>query len=115
MATKSSTDNTTSATAAEPMRSISQLQEAGMGSFMGMGTAWIEAISDLSAEVASFVAERVKEDVKTQHEILHCRNVADLQHIQAQFIQRAMDQYQAETGQLLEMSTKAFVPKTQDT
>ncbi|MFK7878275.1 phasin family protein [Roseobacter sp.] len=98
-------------TSEAPLSAITQLQEAGLGSMMGMGTAWIEAVSDMSAEVAHFVAERIKEDVKTQHEILHCKNVADLQHIQVQFIQKAMDQYQAETGKLVEMSTKAFAVK----
>lgn len=93
------------------MNAITQLQEAGLGSMMGMGAAWIEAVSDMSVEVAHFVAERIKEDAKTQHEILHCKNVADLQHIQAQFIQKAMDQYQAESGKLVEMGTKAFATK----
>ncbi|UWR21828.1 phasin family protein [Sulfitobacter sp. S190] len=87
---------------------VSQLQEAGMGNLLGIGTAWLEAMSAMSAEVAGFVAERIKEDVKTQHEILHCKNVADLQHIQGQFMQKALDQYQAETGKLVEMGTKAF-------
>lgn len=99
-------------TSGDPFNAFTQLQKAGLGNLMGMNTAWIEAVSDLSAEVAGFVAERIKEDVKTQHEILHCKSVTDLQHIQAQFLQKAIDQYQAETGKLVEMSTKAFAPKT---
>ncbi|WP_386184763.1 phasin family protein [Sulfitobacter sp. MF3-043] len=95
----------------EPLDTLKQLQEAGFGNMMGMSKAWIESLSDLSAEMASFVAERIKEDVKTQHEILHCKNVGDIQRIQARFIQKAMDQYHDETGKLVEMSTKAFVPK----
>ena len=95
----------------EPLDTLKQLQEAGFGNMMGMSTAWIESLSDLSAEMVSFVAERIKEDVKTQHEILHCKNVGDIQRIQAQFIQKAMDQYHDETGKLVEMSTKAFAPK----
>lgn len=110
MADKSPRDDKTP-TSEAPLSAITQLQEAGLGNMMGMGTAWIEAVSDMSAEVAHFVAERIREDVKTQHEILHCKNVADLQHIQAQFIQKAMDQYQAETGKLVEMGTKAFAAK----
>ncbi|MEO0752128.1 MAG: phasin family protein [Pseudomonadota bacterium] len=89
---------------------IADLQKAGMGNLMGIGTAWIEAMGAMSAEMAEFVADRIKEDVKTQHEILHCKDVADLQRIQAQFMQKAIDQYQAETGKLVEMGTKAFVP-----
>ncbi|WP_299692155.1 phasin family protein [uncultured Tateyamaria sp.] len=110
MAGKSPSDDTKS-TPDAPLSAITQLQEAGLGSMVGMGTAWLEAVSDMSAEVAHFIAERIKEDVKTQHEILHCKNVADLQSIQAEFIQTAVDQYQAETGKLVEMGTKAFAPK----
>lgn len=111
MTDKAPTQDTTSTSADAPFNAITQLQDAGLGSMMGMGTAWVEAISDMSAEVAHFVAERIKEDVKTQHEILHCKKVSDLQHIQAQFIQKAMDQYQAETGKLVEMGTNAFGTK----
>ncbi|MCV3271502.1 phasin family protein [Roseobacter sinensis] len=93
------------------LAAISKLQEAGLGNMLGMSTAWVEAMGDMGAEVASFIAERIKEDVKTQHQILHCKNVGDLQQIQAEFIQKAMDQYQAETGKLVEMSRKAFAPK----
>jgi hypothetical protein len=111
MADKSPTQDKTQTAADEPLNAIAQLQQAGLGSMMGMGTAWIETISDMSAEVAQFVAERIKEDVKTQHEILHCKNVGELQHIQAQFIQKAMDQYQAETGKLVDMGVSAFATK----
>ena len=92
----------------EPLDTLKQLQEAGFGNMMGMSTAWIESLSDLSAEMVSFVAERIKEDVKTQHKVLHCKNMAELQHVQSEFLQKAMDQYQAETGKLMDMSTKAF-------
>lgn len=111
MADKSPTQEKTQTPADAPFNAITQLQEAGFRSMMGMVTAWIEAINDMSAEVAHFVAERIKEDVKTQHEILHCKNVGELQHIQAAFIQKAMDQYQAETGKLVEMGANAFATK----
>ena len=111
MADKELKQDPTSQSGNNPVNAFTQLQEAGLGNLMGLGTTWLEAISDLGAEVAGFIAERIKEDVKTQHEILHCKNVADLQDIQAQFIQRAMDQYHAETGKLVEMSTNAFAKK----
>jgi hypothetical protein len=108
MANKSQTQDPATSSAAEPFNAMAQFQEAGFGNMIGMGTAWVEALSDMSAEVVGFVADRIKEDVKTQHEILHCKNAADLQHIQAQFMQNALDQYKAETGKLVEMTTKAF-------
>ncbi len=93
---------------------LSQLQMAGFGNVMGMSTAWIEAVSDMSAEVVSFVADRIQEDVKAQHKMLHCKNVGELQHIQAEFFQKAVDQYQAETGKLVEMGAAAFAPESDD-
>jgi phage gp36-like protein len=111
MADKSQTQNPETSATETPFSATTQLQDAGFGNMMGMGTAWVEALSDMSAEVVSFMADRIKEDVKTQHKILHCKNAADLQHIQSQFMQNAMDQYNAETGKLVEMGTKVFGSK----
>lgn len=69
-----------------------------------MGTAWFGRVADLGSEVASFVAERIKEDVKTQHALLHCKSLPEVQQVQAAFLQKAFDQYQAETGKLIGMS-----------
>lgn len=84
------------------------LAQTGLSHMTGWGTAWMEAVSELGAEVASFVADRIKEDVKTQHAILHCKDMAEFQHIHAQFIQKAIAQYQDETGKLVELSKSAF-------
>lgn len=96
------------ATSAETVDAMAKLQEEGFGNVMQMSTTWMEALSGLGAEMLGFVTDRIKEDAKTQQEILKCKNVADLQHVQAQFLQRTMDQYRAETGKLVEMSTLAF-------
>lgn len=95
----------------DPMHARAHLQDSGFGNMMGMSAAMMEAFSDLSAEVIGFMADRIKEDLKAQHEILHCKDVGELQHVQAQFIQKAIDQYQAETGKLVEMSSKVFQTK----
>ena len=97
-----------------PFDIAARMKGNGMGDLMGLGTAWMEAMSDMSAELMSFVAERIKEDVKTQHKMLHCKDVAQLQHIQAEFIQKAVDQYHEETGKLVEMGQKAFKPPAGD-
>ncbi|MGB5864594.1 MAG: phasin family protein [Sulfitobacter sp.] len=94
--------------AAEPPAAAPRLQQAGFGNMTGLGAAWIEVLSDMNAEVVGFLAERIKEDVKTQHEILHCKDAAELNRIQSKFIQRATDQYRAETGKLVELGSKAF-------
>ena len=84
------------------------LQTAGFGSMTMMGTAWVEALSDLGSEVLSFVADRVKEDVQAQHEFLHAKDVNELQTIQAKFVQKAVDQYSDETGKIVKLSQSAL-------
>lgn len=92
----------------EAMSDLAALQKFGFNNMTSFGTAWVEALSDMGSEVLSFVADRIKEDVKTQHEILHCDDMAELQQIQARFVQKAVDQYTAETGKLFELSNQLF-------
>lgn len=86
------------------MGDIATLQAFGFNAMTDMGVAWVEAVSDMGSEVVTFVADRIKEDVKTQHRMMHCRDMGELQQIQAEFMQKAIDQYRAETGKLVEMS-----------
>ena len=95
---------TRSQTGTDPMGIVAALHKSGFGHLTGMGMAWVEAFSDMGVEFLGFLADRVKEDVKTQHKILHCRDMHELQHIQAEFVQRAIEDYQAETGKLVKMS-----------
>lgn len=99
---------------AEQMSDLATLQGFGFNNMTSMGTAWAETLSDMGSEVLSFVADRIQEDVKTQHEILHCSDMTEMQKIQTRFIQKAIDQYTAETGKLIEMSQQLFSPATKD-
>ena len=96
------------AAAPEDLDPIKTLHNMGLGTAAQMGSAWFEAMGEMSSEVMTFIAERIREDVKTQHEMLHCKDLTELQHIQAKFLQKAMDQYKAETGKLMEMSREAM-------
>jgi len=104
---------TTPSSATQMANDVAALQSYGFKTMSGMGMAWAEAFSDMGSEVLSFVADRIKEDVKTQHRMLHCKDVSELQSIQAEFVQTAIDQYTAETGKLVKMSQDMFsVPET---
>ncbi len=98
----------TSADTTHATSDMETLRAMGFGTITQLGAAWAETMGELGTEVASFVAERIKEDVKTQHEILHCKDPAELQEIQARFLKTAFDQYTAETGKLVEMSQEFF-------
>ena len=96
--------------APDPMREI---QRAGFGNIVGAQIAWLESLSGISAEIAAFVATRIKEDVDTQHEILQCEDLDEVRRIQEDFLKTAVSQYQAETGKLAQMGMEAFKVKTE--
>ncbi|MCK0097363.1 phasin family protein [Yoonia sp. F2084L] len=83
---------------------LQQFEDAGLGPMRWMGTAWFEAMADMNSEVVNFVSERIKEDVKTQHELLHCKSAEELQKAQLAFLEKAYQQYTDETGKLVKMS-----------
>ncbi len=82
---------------------MQQVEDAGLGPLRWLGTAWFEKMADMNSEVVSFVADRIREDVKTQHELLHCKTAEDLQKAQVAFLEKAYTQYTEETGKLLKM------------
>lgn len=107
MTTKKKTDETVS-----PAVSIfNAMQDAGMNSFPAFGMSWIEAMTNMSAEMAKFMADRVQQDVKTRQDILQTKGITDVQRIQAEFFQKAMDDYSAEMTKLVEMG-KGLAPTT---
>ncbi|MCG6884337.1 MAG: phasin family protein [Silicimonas sp.] len=87
---------------------IAALQLLGFNTMTSFGTAWMETLGNMGSEMLSFVADRIKEDVKTQHRCLHCDDMAKLQEIQAEFFRKAIEQYTAESGKLVEMSQNLF-------
>jgi hypothetical protein len=89
------------------MQILSEIQTTGLGSLSWLGTAWVETMNGLGAEWLRFVSERVRADVETQHALLNARDLAEVQHIQAQFLQKAMDDYHDETGRIVEICSKA--------
>ena len=76
---------------------------AAFGPWGQMGTAWIEAMSGLGGEVTRFLAQRVQADVGLQQRLLHATSLDDVRHVQAEFFQKAIDQYTAETGRMVEI------------
>ena len=94
----------------DPLR---ELQRAGFGNIVGAQIAWLESLSGVSAEIAAFVAARIKEDVDTQHQILQCEDLDEVRRIQEDFLKTAVSQYQAETGKLAQMGMEAFKVKTE--
>ncbi|EPX80125.1 phasin family protein [Litoreibacter arenae] len=106
--TGKTTDKTQKTPEAPGLKAIQDVQQAGFKSASALGNAWAEALSNLGVEVFDFVAERVKEDVRTQHQLMHAKSLQEVQKIQGEFVQKALDQYSAETGRLVELSQAAM-------
>lgn len=81
-------------------RALIQLQKSGLGPVAWLGSAWVEALGDYGTEWLQFVSDRIAEDIRTQHALLHCTSTSDIHAIQAAFLQRAADTYAARTGRL---------------
>lgn len=82
---------------------LKQFEDAGLGPMNWIGTNWFETMADMNSEVMSFIAQRISEDVKTQHELLHCKSAEELQKAQLAFLEKAQQQYMDETGKLVKM------------
>lgn len=83
-------------------------QSAGLGALNWFGASTIERMSDMGAEWMTFVAERVREDVALQHALLHAKSPTEVQQLQMDFLQKALDQYAAETGKMMALGSKLF-------
>ena len=65
-------------------------------------------MTDMGSEMLSFIAARVEQDVQTQSALLQAEGVAEVQNIQAQFFQKAMDDYAADAGKLMKIRAGSF-------
>ena len=65
-----------------------------------VGMTWLENLANFGTELTTFAAARMKEDVQTQQKLFHCKSVPEMQQVQAEFVQKAINQYYAETAKL---------------
>ena len=84
-------------------KAAQEVFSAAFGPWGQMGAAWAEAMSELGGEVMRFLAERVQQDMGLQQRLLHASSLDEARHIQAEFVQKAIDQYTAETGRMVEI------------
>ncbi|GHF52585.1 phasin family protein [Seohaeicola zhoushanensis] len=90
---------------------MAEMELALIRPMSNFGVAMADAWADLIAESASFIAQRLRQDARTQHAILHCRSASDLHEIHASFFQKAIDDYQDEAARMssiLERSARAM-------
>lgn len=82
---------------------IDGMRESSLKTFAMLGTNWMYSVTGFTAEVAQFLTERVQQDLKLQHLLLHCQDMDELRQIQSNFVRDALEQYTAETGKLVHL------------
>jgi hypothetical protein len=92
---------------------FAEIHKSGSDSIAKLGVNWIETLGDLNAEAARFIAQRIAEDVDTQHKMLHCKSLKDFQHLQLDFFQTAMMQYEESAARMLAITTKGLSGKVE--
>lgn len=80
-------------------------QNAGLQPMAGTGTGWLTSMSGIGTEIMAFTTARLHEDIQTRHALLHAKGIAEIQEIQTQFFQKAMDDYTAQTARLLKLGS----------
>ena len=74
--------------------------EEGLRLFEDAGTAVFTGLSRAQKEIADFVAERIRQDLDSQMELMRCRTLDEVLDVQSRFVNTAMDQYSAEATKL---------------
>lgn len=69
-------------------------------------TTLLRSVAGFRSVLASFIAERLQEDVETRQALLLCTSLSELQHVQARFVQRAVSHYHDEAANLVERAGK---------
>ena len=87
------------------LTAMAELQQAGMGRMTAMSAAWMDGIGTMNSELAQFIAARMQEDMRTQTEMMTAKSPTELQAIQLAFLQRAVEQYTAQTGKVVELTS----------
>ena len=64
------------------------------------------ATLDTVKEDAEFVAERIRQDIDTQVELMRCRTLDEVLEVQSRFVNTAMDQYSAEATKLAQIGAE---------
>jgi alpha-galactosidase/6-phospho-beta-glucosidase family protein len=82
---------------------MKKFEDSGFDPMGLMHTGWFEKVADFNNEVANFVADRIREDAKTQSALLKCKSAEELQKVQMTFLEKTYAQYTLETGKLVKM------------
>jgi hypothetical protein len=101
-------------TAREGLDAATKTQQRALQSIERVGASFLTGIAEMQKEVAGFVAERIRQDLEAQQELLGCRTFDEVREVQSRFFRTTLDQYSTEATKLTQLSTEVLM-RTIDT
>ncbi|WP_138933492.1 phasin family protein [Roseovarius arcticus] len=74
-----------------------------IGAIGPIGETMQKVWADLSSETLRFVASRMQQDLEAQKAIAACKDLADMQRVQADFFTQALEQYRSQVSRMMEI------------
>jgi|TARA_R110000737_G_scaffold84925_2_gene117445 hypothetical protein len=93
-------------TAPQTSGALTQFALPAFGSMFQMGTAWMENVTAISAEMAEFMSTRLQQDMAAQQALFGCKTLGELEALRADFLKTTMSDYMAQASKIAEMTGK---------
>jgi hypothetical protein len=93
-----------------------EAQRPAIAAMAEVNTRMYESIAAANREWASFINQRLKDDLAMPRQLAECKNLQDLYRVYAQFFQNACSQYQSGLERMMKLSqsiTEAAVQSLQ--
>jgi hypothetical protein len=93
-----------------------EAQRPAISAMAEVNTRMYESIAAANREWASFINQRLKDDLAMPRQLAECKNLQDLYRVYAQFFQNACSQYQSGLERMMKLSqsiTEAAVQSLQ--
>jgi len=103
-------DNPTQAPGFMPPEQIDQItafNNTTMDAFTKASQAYVSGMAAVNGEVFRFVTRRLRHDVEVGQSLAGCDDLSKAASLQQDWARKAMDDYMAETGKLMELASKA--------
>ena len=78
---------TADTSAVSTTEAITSAQQETLHNIGSAGAAMLEGLTKAQTEIADFITERIRQDVETQAEMLHCRTLDDVRDLQNPLLQ----------------------------
>ena len=85
------------------IEAVMEMQRPTFTAMAEVNTRLYQSIAAVNNEWASFVNQRLKEDLAVPHQLAECKTVLDFYRVYAQFFQNACSQYQSGLEQMTKL------------